>query len=61
MKGYSKCESCGKFDMNCIEYYSEVSLSPMYMCNTCLKEFEDALSEIGNVYETPWWAEDEMI
>lgn len=59
MKGYSKCECCGKWDINSIVYYSHASLVPMYMCNACLEEFDDAMSEVGTSHDTPWWAEDE--
>lgn len=51
-KGYSKCLGCKIFDVNNIIYYSEKSLLPMYMCNTCLKIFDDAISSVGNVHAT---------
>lgn len=46
MIGYSKCQQCGKHDMNQVFYYNDEELTPWYLCDECFKEFEDAMAEI---------------
>ena len=47
MIGYSKCPQCGKYGMNQVFYYNETELTPMYLCDECFKEFDDAMADIG--------------
>lgn len=46
MIGFCKCHHCGKINMNNIVYYSECSLVPMQLCDSCLREFELAMSRV---------------
>lgn len=47
MKGYAKCNACGKFDMCEVFYYNGEALTPDYMCNDCFTEFDKAMTDIG--------------
>lgn len=47
MIGYSKCQQCGKHDMNQVFYYNGEELTPWYLCDECFKEFDDAMTDIG--------------
>lgn len=58
MRGFCRCQHCGKFEINNLVYYNEQSLVPMQMCDKCLEEFNQAMSQVETAYDIPWWVEE---
>lgn len=45
MRSYGKCEQCSKHDMLHCFWYNGVELTPWYLCDECMKEFDKAMEE----------------
>ena len=51
MRPFGKCEQCGKHDMLHCFWYNGIELTPWYLCDKCMEEFDDAMESYRDVYD----------
>ena len=51
MRSFGKCEQCGRHDMLHCFWYNGIELTPWYLCDKCMEDFDDAMESYRDVYD----------
>lgn len=64
MYSFGKCQSCGQYQLLRVFWYNGLSTTPDYLCDSCMREFDEAMIEsdfwtlYGRGLEDPDWDAD---